>query len=101
MKRLAIASAMLISCSGKTGTVGDDGGDDMPGDPMVDAADPVADPCATPVQVPTTGRALDLMPAARLAAIAARVPCVPMGPLRDILESKRTLWYDKKSLIPG
>jgi len=75
------------------------GGDDDGTPPGVDAG--VADPCATAVAIPLTGRALDLMPQDRLAEIAARVPCVPPGALRDLLESPKTLWYDKKSLTPG
>ncbi|MCW5804973.1 MAG: hypothetical protein KIT31_21565 [Deltaproteobacteria bacterium] len=101
MKRLAITSMMLLACSGAPDG-GDGGGDDGGGgDPTVDAGDPAVDPCATPVAVPTTGRALDLMPAERLAELAARMPCVPPGALRDTLESPRTLWYDKHSLTPG
>ncbi len=59
------------------------------------------DPCATPVAVPLAGRPVDLMPSARLADYAARMPCIAAGKLRDAIESPHTLWYDKKSLTPG
>lgn len=59
------------------------------------------DPCATPVAVPLTGRPLDLVPPPRLAEIASRMPCIAPGAVRDAIESPRTLWYDKHSLIPG
>ena len=67
-----------------------------------DAGDPaVTDPCTTPVVLPTTGRVLDLMPQQKLAAIAARMPCIAPGALRTAIESTDTLWYDKTSLTPG
>ncbi len=75
-----------------------------PGDPPLDPDDPppeVTDPCATPVVLPTAGRPIDLMPADRLAEIAGRVPCIEQGVIRDLIESERTLWYDKLSLTPG
>lgn len=80
------------------------GGDDPPPDASAggdDAPDHVADPCATPLSVPATGRPVELMPPARIAEIAARMPCIPAGPLRDIVESPATYWYDKHSLTPG
>jgi hypothetical protein len=74
-----------------------------PTGPDADTLQPpeVVDPCATAVAIPTTGRPIDLMPADKLAAIAARVPCIATGSTRDIIESPRTLWYDKHSLTPG
>jgi hypothetical protein len=101
MKRLAFTSVLLMACSGSPGPGGDDNGGDDDVDPTPDAGDPVVDPCATPVSVPTTGRSIDLMPQDRLADIAARIPCLPAGSLRDTFESTRTLWYDKHSLTPG
>jgi hypothetical protein len=41
------------------------------------------------------------MPQARLAEIAARVPCIVHGAVRETYESVQTFWYDKASLIPG
>lgn len=96
----------LGACAGDAvdagGTPGDDtggGGDDGTG--SGDGSGTVEDPCASPVTVPVSGRALDLMPQARLTEIAARVPCIAPGSLRDVFESTRTFWYDKKSLTPG
>jgi hypothetical protein len=71
------------------------------GDGMGSGSDPDVDPCATAVAVPLSGRPVDLMPASRLAEIAARMPCIAPGGLRSTIESTRTLWYDKKSLTPG
>ena len=93
---------LLFGC----GTAAPDGGDDGTTTPSTDAGsddggDPVTDPCAVPLAIPTAGRVIDLMPATRLADIAARAPCVPPGALRDLLESPRTLWYDRASLVPG
>jgi hypothetical protein len=51
--------------------------------------------------VPLSGRPVDLMPPSRLAEIAARMPCLAPGSLRDVIESAHTFWYDKKSLTPG
>jgi hypothetical protein len=100
MKRIAFTSVVLLAaCSGSPSPGGDDDDDSI--DPTPDAGDPFVDPCASPVAVPTTGRALDLMPQDRLAELIARMPCVPAGALRDTLESARTLWYDKHSLTPG
>jgi hypothetical protein len=96
MRNLALLIA-IAGCSHHA-TTGDD--DEMPTDGGGDGQ-PVTDPCAMPVAVPITGRALDLITQDRLAAIAARMPCVPPGALRDTLESTATLWYDKHSLTPG
>src|SRR5262249_43527383 len=95
--RRAFLTLLVVGCSGHTAPSGDDDTTTMPD------ANPgtVTDPCAVPVAIPTTGRSLDLMPPDRLALLASRAPCVPPGALRDVLESTRTLWYDKKSLIPG
>lgn len=78
---------------------GDDGGDDDA--PATPDAGVVVDPCATPVAVPTSGRPVDVMPPARLAEIAARLPCIAPGPLREVLESPDAIWYDRASLVPG
>lgn len=87
--------AFLFAC-----TTGPIGGDDDIDDPQ-DSNDPPGDPCATPLAIPTAGRALDLMPPARLQTIAQRAPCVVPGVVRDALESIQTYWYDKRSLTPG
>ena len=80
----------------------DDGGDDDPASGDPDAGDdPAVDPCATPLVVPTGGRPVDVMPPARVAELAARLPCVVPGRLRDALESADTVWYDQHSLVPG
>ncbi|HEY5928199.1 MAG TPA: hypothetical protein VIV11_41210 [Kofleriaceae bacterium] len=75
--------------------------DDDDDDGMGSGSDTEVDPCATPVAVPLSGRPVDLMPMARLAEVASRMPCIAPGSLRDVVESKRTLWYDKTSLTPG
>ena len=100
MKHGWIALLLFVGCDAG-GSAPPGGGDDAPGAP--DAGDdPMhVDPCASPVVIPTTGRPIDLMPPAKLAEIASRVPCIGAGPLRDALESTQTLWYDKHSLIPG
>jgi len=95
--RAAISLALvLFGCASEPGTP-----PDPEVDPPADAPPEVTDPCAVPVEIPTTGRPIDLMPADRLAAIATRAPCLPAGHLRDLIESPRTLWYDKQSLTPG
>ncbi|MBL9015209.1 MAG: hypothetical protein JNL83_13585 [Myxococcales bacterium] len=99
--RALVALVVACGCQGQApeggpgGSGGDDGLTPDAGDPQVTA------PCATPLAIPTTGRALDLMPPARLAEVASRAPCVPAGPVRTLLESAETLWYDKHSLTPG
>jgi hypothetical protein len=95
----------LGACAGDAVDAGDmSGGDDTGGgsdDGTGSGSDVGEDPCATPVNLPVTGRVLDLMPQSRLTEIAARVPCIAPGSLRDVFESMRTFWYDKKSLAPG
>ncbi|MBA2541918.1 MAG: hypothetical protein H0V17_19895 [Deltaproteobacteria bacterium] len=96
--RVAIVSFALFACSTQAPT----GPGDEPGpDAAVVDPPPDVDACATPVALALVGRPLDLMPADRLAAIAARVPCIAQGAIRSIVESPRTLWYDKQSLTPG
>jgi hypothetical protein len=98
---LRVMSLLLVfGCNATNGT-GAAGDDDPAPDASTDAPETVIDPCATPVVIPTTGRPVVMMPPARLAEIAARVPCIGPGPLRDIVESSATYWYDKHSLIPG
>lgn len=91
--------ALAVGCSADSMAPPGQGGDD--GQVKPDAGEPLIDPCEQPVVIPTSGRLLDLVPAARLAEIAARAPCLPDGPLRETFESTQTLWYDKHSLIPG
>jgi hypothetical protein len=95
----------LGACAGDAVDAGDmSGGDDTGGgsdDGTGSGSDVGEDPCATPVNLPVTGRVLDLMPQSRLTEIAARVPCIAPGSLRDVFESMRSFWYDKKSLTPG
>lgn len=93
MKLRAVAALPLLLAACLNGGDASDPGDR--------SNPPGGDACATPLTVPTTGRALDLMPPDRLAAIAARVPCVPAGPLRDLLEATQTFWYDHGSLTSG
>lgn len=96
-----VAAVILAACSGVVPPGGGPAGDD---DPMAtpDAAEvPAVDPCATPVVPAITGRPVELMPAAELATLAARLPCVGPGGLRDTLESPRTMFYDKTTMIPG
>ncbi|HEU0030435.1 MAG TPA: hypothetical protein VFQ53_07380 [Kofleriaceae bacterium] len=98
--RLIAMLWVLTGCAGPTmsGATGD--GDDAT-DGGVDGGSDVTQPCTTPAQLATTGRVLDLMPAQRLAEIAAAMPCVVDGPVKSVVESPRTLWYDKQSLVPG
>ncbi|MFN0250897.1 MAG: hypothetical protein ACKV2T_28745 [Kofleriaceae bacterium] len=73
-----------------------------PGEPDPDPdPTPEVDPCEVPLVVPVGGRAVTLMPDERLTTIAARMPCVVPGAIRDALENLGTYWYDKHSLTPG
>ncbi len=104
MRTTAIALVLLLSaCAadelGQPDPAGDEGDGDGGG--MGSGSGDDVDPCATPVSLPVSGRVLDLMPQARLAEIAARVPCIAPGATRQVIESPRTLWYDKRSLTPG
>ncbi len=103
MRATTIAFVLLTACAADPGGQGMPAGDDDGGDGSGSGSstDPDPDPCATPVTIPLTGRPLDLMPPARLADIAARVPCIAPGAVRDVIESPRTFWYDKQSLTPG
>lgn len=74
---------------------------DEPGADAGDTEPPPVDPCATPVRIALTDRPIDLMPVDRLAGFADRVPCLAPGTVRTLLESPRTLFYDKQSLTPG
>jgi hypothetical protein len=88
----------VLGCDGSTMTP--PGGDDTMS--TLDAGnDPIADPCATSIAIPLAGRVLDLMPPARLAEIAGRMPCIAPGEVRETVESPRTLWYEKTTLTPG
>jgi hypothetical protein len=98
MKRLAILLG-VGACVGTPPGGGDDGAGDDTAAP--DGGAPAVDPCATPLVVPTGGRPVDVMAPARLAEIAARLPCVDVGRVRDAIESADTIWYDKGSLVPG
>ncbi|NVB80800.1 MAG: hypothetical protein HOV81_20555 [Kofleriaceae bacterium] len=101
MRTTTIALVLLLSaCAADQASPPETPGDD--GDDMGSGSgDDAVDPCATPVILPTSGRALDLMPPARLAELAARVPCIAPGRVRDVIESPHTFWYDKHSLTPG
>lgn len=100
MRRAAIAFVAIVGCDGATTAPPGGGGDDVSAEP--DAMDPAAtDPCATPVTIPLAGRPFDLMPQARLAEVATRVPCIVHGAVRETVESLQTFWYDKASLVPG
>src|SRR5437868_208168 len=57
--------------------------------------------CERALNVPTSGRPVELMPADKLAALAADLPCVNGGPLRDVLESADTMWYSHDDIVPG
>jgi hypothetical protein len=104
MRAVCVLGALAAAgCSGEIGGGGDDGGDDAPdagGDPTPDAGDEPA-ACDRAVMVPAAGRPTELMPAGELAAVAALMPCVTAGPLRDVLESTDTMWYGKTHIIPG
>jgi hypothetical protein len=106
MRTTAIAFVLLSGVAACTGTQpgdgsgggGSGGGDD---DGMGSGSGSATDPCATPVAVPLSGRPLDILPPSRLAEIAGRMPCIEAGTARSVIESARTIWYDKKSLTPG
>ncbi len=113
MVRTGIASLLLVAaCTGTAPPDVDDGvtdegapddgapDDGEPDDGASDDGAPLVDPCADPVVVPEV-RDLDLLAPDQLAVVAAAVPCVPAGRLRDVLESPRTYWYDRTSLVPG
>jgi hypothetical protein len=98
MKAATLSLSVLFACTTQEPT------EEPPIDPAPDAEvtnPPEVDPCATPVAIALTGRPIELMPADALAAYAARVPCIAPGTVRDLVESPRTLWYDKHSLTPG
>ncbi len=101
MRVTTIAFVVVSACAYEPGQIptDDDGGDDT-GD-TGSGSDSEPDPCATAVAVPLAGRPLDLMPPARLAEVAARMPCIAPGAVRNTIESSHTLWYDKRSLTPG
>ena len=102
MRATTIALVLLSACTAHDAGLPDPGDGDGDGSGSgSDGVDDEVDPCATPVTVPTAGRAIDIMPPTRLAEIAARVPCIAPGDVRDAVESTRTYWYDKKSLTPG
>lgn len=99
--KVAIGSALLAlsACSYEEQSPS---GDDEPGaDASIVDPPVVEDPCADPVKLALTDRPIDLMPSARLAAFAPRMPCLAPSAVRTIIESPRTLWYDKHSLTPG
>jgi hypothetical protein len=100
---LFVMSIGAASCVSNVGDGGDDDqvGDDDGGGADPDGGGPAVDPCATPSNVPSSGRPVDVMPPARLAELAARMPCIADGWLRDTIESADTVWYDKLSLTPG
>ena len=98
---LLSACVLLPACAADPQGGGDPpGGDDGSGSGSGSGSGET-DPCATPVAVPLAGRPLDLMPPSRLAEVAARMPCLAPGSLREVVESPRTFWYDKASLTPG
>jgi len=98
VKRTAMLLPLAVACSYNDPQA--PSGPDEPG-PDSSVIDPPVDPCETPVSIPLIGRPIELMPSARLTEIAGRVPCLSPGALRSIVESPRTLWYDKQSLTPG
>jgi hypothetical protein len=55
----------------------------------------------TRVDVPLDGRPLDIMPRTDLGDVAARMPRIADPWLRSVLESTDTLWYDRRSIVPG
>jgi hypothetical protein len=101
MRAQAITFVLLSACAAEPGGPLDPPGGGGDGDGSGTGSDGDADPCATAVSVPLSGRPLDLMPPAKLADVASRMPCIAPGALRDIVESPSTFWYDKHSLVPG
>lgn len=118
---------LLGATSGCTGLLIGPGGDggprradpDRDAGPLVDwgpdpdggAARPGVDGGAPPDLAPEGGRRpvlpvdgdrpVEIMPAAELREIAARVPQIADPELLAILESEDTMWYSKRSIIPG
>ena len=109
--RVLLASLVsgLAACVGAApeGGVGDDDDDDVgieadAGGGGGSDAGPVAASCQDSAQVPLgAARPVDIMAASDLAAVIARMPCVVDPWLVGILESADTMWYDKRSIIPG
>lgn len=105
-----ILAAALAACVGTAPDGGGGGGADARADDIdagsgvgTDAGDGVAERCVTNVEVPVDpgARPATIMPASELATVAARMPCVTDPALRAILESERTMWYDRASIVPG
>ena len=62
----------------------------------------IADPAMFETDVPLdTGRPVELMSREQLARVAARVPRVEDDFVRGVLESADTVWYDRRSIVPG
>jgi hypothetical protein len=74
----------------------DDGGPIVPGADAGRVA-----PEDTTVAVPLDGRPVDIMPRSDLAELAGRMPRVGDAWLKRVLESTDTLWYDRRSIVPG
>ena len=62
----------------------------------------IGDPAMFETDVPLdTGRPVELMARDDLATIAARIPRVADDFVRGVLESPDTMWYDRRSIVPG
>lgn len=80
---------------------GTDGGGVPPG---LDAGSPPPPPGALGrrAEIPLDAdRPVDIMPRDQLADVAARAPHVEDAWLLSVLESADTMWYDRRSIIPG
>ena len=84
MRATAITFVLLFACTTHPAVEDDPPGADDMGSGS--GSDSEVDPCASPVAVPLAGRSLDLMPPARLAEFAARMPCLASGPVRTAVE---------------
>lgn len=104
MRRVTLVLILAAGCVGKLPPQGDD--DDTQADATVggdtDGGGMPAVSCEDRAQVPLgVARPVELMPAAQLADVVARMPCVLDPTLAAILESTDTMFYDRTTLIPG
>jgi hypothetical protein len=105
MRSLLLVFALALpACVGSAPGPGEGGGADAgatTGDADPDARPGEAHACV-PVELPLdAARPAALMPAARLQALAARLPCVGDPWLRGLLSSPDTMFYDHQDMVPG
>ncbi len=94
---VSIAAALAACATPLDGGGGDDSPEPDPGPPDVGV-----ETCDPAVNVPLDApRPAEMLPAARLALVASRMPRVACGWLKDVLESPDTMFYDRTSIVPG